>query len=175
MLQRAGKTVCSKRKHFNRPRSISLFSFLFKRLPSPDMNAVTDSFYGKELGLPFLPYFLRSDRLAPYCPFPLLAGILLPLSLLLSSRMAALLGYAQSWYCTASLAVANASDRFNDRLFRCCFSGPLGWLAPLWFSFYVVDYFFCASAFWWSLRRGFSCCFLLVFPFDFFPLSALAS
>ena len=71
----AGNTVCSKRKHFNRPRSISLFSFFFKRLPSPDTNAVTDSFYGKELGLPFLLHFLRSDRLAPYCPrLPSLLG-----------------------------------------------------------------------------------------------------
>ena len=77
MLQTAGNTVCSKRKHFNRLRSISLFSFLFKRLPSPETNAVTNIFYSKELGLPFLLHFLWSDRLAPYCPYPLLAGTLL--------------------------------------------------------------------------------------------------
>jgi len=67
MLQTAGNTVCSKRKLFNRPWSISLFSLFFERLPSPDMNAVTDSFHGIELGLPLLLVFSsRSDRLAPY-------------------------------------------------------------------------------------------------------------
>jgi len=46
--------ACSKRKHLNRPLSISLFSLFFERLSSPDTNAVTDSFYGIELGLPLV-------------------------------------------------------------------------------------------------------------------------
>jgi hypothetical protein len=71
MLQTAGITVRSRRRPFNRPRSTSPLSLFFERLPSPDTNAITDSFYGKELGLPFLLHFLRSDRLAPYCLFPL--------------------------------------------------------------------------------------------------------
>jgi len=68
MLQTAGHTVRSKGKHFNRLQSISLVSLFFERLPSPDTNAITDSFYGIELGLPLLVLFSsRSDRLAPYC------------------------------------------------------------------------------------------------------------
>ena len=44
-------------------------------LPSPDTNAITDNFYGNELGLPlFLLFSSRSDRLAPYCYFTFLAG-----------------------------------------------------------------------------------------------------
>jgi len=67
MSQTAVITNCSKRKQFNRPRSISLFSHFFERLPSPDTNAVTYSFHGIELGLCLLLLFpLRSDRLAPY-------------------------------------------------------------------------------------------------------------
>jgi len=47
----------------------------FERLPSSDTNAFTDSFYGKELGLPlFLFFSSRSDRLAPYCFYTFLAG-----------------------------------------------------------------------------------------------------
>ena len=56
------------------------------------------------------------------------AGTLLPLSSpcwhltalssLLLSRTAALLGYARSWYCTASRTDANASDRSNVWLFQ---------------------------------------------------------
>jgi len=76
MLQTAGNKLCSKRKHFNRPRSFSLFSLFFERLPSPDTNAVTDSFHGIELGLPLLLLFTsRSERLAPYCFSTFLAGI----------------------------------------------------------------------------------------------------
>jgi len=41
------------------------------------MNVVTDSFYGKELGLFFLSPFPQSDRLAPYYLNPILAGTLL--------------------------------------------------------------------------------------------------
>jgi len=75
MLQTAGNTVCSKRKHFNRPRSISLSSLFFERLPSPDTNTVTANFYGIELGLPLLLLFSsRSDQQAPYCFFTFLAG-----------------------------------------------------------------------------------------------------
>jgi len=75
MSQTAGNTVCSKRKHFNRPRSISEFSLFSERLPSQDTNAVTDSFYGRQLGLPLLDLFSsRSDRLAPYCFSTFLAG-----------------------------------------------------------------------------------------------------
>jgi len=49
--------------------------FIFKRLPSQDTNAITDSFYGTELGLPlFLLFSSRLDRLAPYCYFTFLAG-----------------------------------------------------------------------------------------------------
>jgi len=49
--------------------------FIFKRLPSQDMNAITDSCYSTELALPlFLLFSLRSDRLAPYCFFTFLAG-----------------------------------------------------------------------------------------------------
>jgi len=49
--------------------------FIFKRLPSQDTNAITDSFYGTELGLPlFLLFSSLSDRLAPYCFFLFLAG-----------------------------------------------------------------------------------------------------
>jgi len=49
--------------------------FIFKRLPSQDTNAITDSFYGTELGLPlFLLFSSRSSRLAPYCFFTFLAG-----------------------------------------------------------------------------------------------------
>jgi len=74
MLQMAGNTVCSKSKHFNRPLWISLFSLFFERLPSPDTNAVTDSFYGIELGLPLLLLCSsRLDWLAPYCSFTFLA------------------------------------------------------------------------------------------------------
>jgi len=48
---------------------------IFKRLPSQDTNAITDSFYGTELGLPlFLLFSSRSDQLAPYCYFIFLAG-----------------------------------------------------------------------------------------------------
>jgi len=48
---------------------------IFKRLPSQDTNAMTDSFYGTELGLPlFLLFSTRSDRLPPYCYFTFLAG-----------------------------------------------------------------------------------------------------
>jgi len=62
-------------KTFNMPRSISLFSLFFERLPGPDTNAVTDSFHGIELGLAlFLLFSSRSDRLAPYCYFTFLAG-----------------------------------------------------------------------------------------------------
>ena len=47
----------------------------FERLPSQDTNAITDSFYGTELGLPiFLLFSSRSDRLASYCYFTFLAG-----------------------------------------------------------------------------------------------------
>ena len=68
MLQTAKNTVCSKGKHFNRSRSISLFSLFFDRLPIPDTNTVTDSFHGIELGIPLLFLFSsRSDRLGPYC------------------------------------------------------------------------------------------------------------
>jgi len=50
-------------------------SLFLERLPSQDTNAITDSFYGTELGLPlFLLFSSRSDRLAPYCYFTLLAG-----------------------------------------------------------------------------------------------------
>jgi len=49
--------------------------FLFKRLPSQDTNAFSDSSYGTELGLPlFLLLLTRLDRLAPYCFFTFLAG-----------------------------------------------------------------------------------------------------
>jgi len=75
MLQMAGNTVWSKRRHFNRPQSISLLSFFFKRLPRQDTNVITDSFYSTELGLPLLLHlFSRSDRLAPYCCSTFLAG-----------------------------------------------------------------------------------------------------
>ena len=44
-------------------------------LPSPDTNAITDSFYSDELGLPLLLLFSsKSDWLAPYCSFTFLAG-----------------------------------------------------------------------------------------------------
>ena len=47
----------------------------FERLPSSDTNAFTDSFYGKELGLPLILLFSpRSDRLAPYCFSTFLPG-----------------------------------------------------------------------------------------------------
>jgi len=47
----------------------------FERLPSSDTNAFSDSFYGKELGLPlFLLFSSPSDRLAPYCFYTFLAG-----------------------------------------------------------------------------------------------------
>ena len=51
--------------------------FIFKRLPSQDTNAITDSFYGTELGLHLLhlvSFSSRSDRLAPYWYFTFLAG-----------------------------------------------------------------------------------------------------
>jgi len=52
---------------------MSLLSF--KRLPSQDTNAFSDSFYGTELGLPlFLLLLTRLDRLAPYCFSTFLAG-----------------------------------------------------------------------------------------------------
>jgi len=53
-----------------------------ERLPSPDTNAVTDSFNGIEWGLPLLLLFSsRSDRLAAYCFYtlglcsPLISGL----------------------------------------------------------------------------------------------------
>jgi len=72
MFQTAWNTVCSKGKHFNRPWSIALFFLFFDRLPSPDTNAVTNSFHGIELGLPLLLLFSsQSDRLAAYCFYTL--------------------------------------------------------------------------------------------------------
>ena len=47
---------------------ISLFSLFIERLPSPDMNVVSDSFHSIELGLPHLHLFSsQSEWLAPYC------------------------------------------------------------------------------------------------------------
>ena len=75
MLQTAENRVCSKRRHFNRPGSISLLSFFFKRVPSQDTNTNTNSFYGTELDLPLLLLlFSRSDRLAPYYSSTFLAS-----------------------------------------------------------------------------------------------------
>ena len=74
ILQTAGHTVRSKRKHFNRPRSISLLSFSLRgclvktRTGFPIVSRT-------ELGLPlFLVLLLQSDWLAPYCFFTFLAG-----------------------------------------------------------------------------------------------------
>jgi hypothetical protein len=78
MLQTAGITVRSRRRPFNRPRSTSPFSLFAERLPSPDTNAVTDSFYSKGLGPPFVPHLSPPDRLVPYCLFPLLIWHLTP-------------------------------------------------------------------------------------------------
>ena len=48
---------------------------IFKRLPSQDTNAITDSLYGTEVGLPlFLLFSSQSGRLAPYCCLTFLAG-----------------------------------------------------------------------------------------------------
>jgi len=75
MSHTAGNMVCSKGKPLNRLRSISLFSLFIEGLPSPDMNPISDSFYGNELGQPLLLLFSsRSDWLAPYCYFTFLAG-----------------------------------------------------------------------------------------------------
>jgi len=66
--------VCSRRKYFNRPQSISLFSLFFDKLRCPGTTAVTDSFYSIELGIPLLVLFSSwKDRLAPYCSFTFLA------------------------------------------------------------------------------------------------------
>jgi len=49
--------------------------FFFKRLPSQDTNAFSESFYGRRFSLPlFLLLLTHSDRLAPYCISTFLAG-----------------------------------------------------------------------------------------------------
>jgi len=75
MLQMARYTVCSKRKPFNRLRSISLLSLSLRGCLVDDTNTITDSFYGTELGVPLLLLLVsRSHRLAPYLFSTFLAG-----------------------------------------------------------------------------------------------------
>jgi len=63
------------RENISRGHGRFLYSRSFKRLPSQETNAFSDSFYGTELGLPlFLLPLTWSDRLAPYCFFTFLAG-----------------------------------------------------------------------------------------------------
>jgi len=123
MLQTAGNTVCSKRKRFNRRRSISRFCLHFERLPTPDSNAVTDCFYGTQMGLPLLLLFSsRSDRLAPYCFSTSLAGTHNYLAGIhnycFTIRTMTTVHYSWSlgrWYCTIFfffLAFANIAGPF---------------------------------------------------------------
>ena len=151
-----------------------IFLFTLERLSNLDTNVITDSFYGKQLRLltllPLSTVKSAGTRLplsSPCCHLTALSSQLLPCT-------AALLHLAQSWYCTASMSVTNTSDRSNVLLFQlhnCALW--VGW--PL-YSFLLCGrrrFLLYASASW-SLWRRFSCCFLLVFSFDFFPLFALA-
>jgi len=85
--------------------------FIFKGLPSQATNAITDSFYGTEFGLPLFPLLLtRSDRLAPYCFSTFLAGTPNYLAgthnyffTFLTSKTTVHRGLPQGgWYCTIS-------------------------------------------------------------------------
>jgi len=79
MLQTAGTTVRSRRKHFNRPRSISPFSSRPLEVAESDTHKVTDSFHGYWVYpsspppgfVPLLGYsYSPFTRLAPYCLRP---------------------------------------------------------------------------------------------------------
>jgi len=76
MLQTAGTTVHSRRKHFNRPRSSSPFSSLPLEAALSDTHRVTDSFHSYWVypssppfgHVPLLGYsYSPFTRLAPYC------------------------------------------------------------------------------------------------------------
>jgi len=75
MLQTAGNTVCSKGKHFNRPRSIALFSLSLRGCLGKTRTRLPIVSTAQSWVCPSVLLFsTRSDRLAPYCFFTLLAG-----------------------------------------------------------------------------------------------------
>jgi len=109
MLQTAGTTVRSRRKLFNRLRSISPFSSPPFEAAYSDTHTVTDSFHGCWVYPSSPPFrfvsllgysYNQLTRLAPYWPFTLRRPR--------DFSTVAPLSYAQWSYCTPSVADVNA-------------------------------------------------------------------
>ena len=108
MLQTAGTTVRSRRKLFNRLRSISSFSSLPLEAPLSDTHTVTDSFYGSWVDPSSSSFGSRPVARLQLQSIPFRLAPLLPMKTVVIYAKVAPLGYALSSYCTASVADVNA-------------------------------------------------------------------